>query len=123
MGKVLGIVFIIIVVIAVILGGFSYCNRETAPEIKKEVDLQYHRLSIKLVELEIPNDSNFAIIANQLDSIRWTPIEDGGRYEEAKKEMFVEEKKRIAVDLKEFFEKSNNSTAPRIIETPDEISE
>lgn len=118
------IISVIVVVLLLLLGLFMYCNsRGTNPEIKKTVDLQYHKLSIKIVELETPDETNFESVAAKLDSIRWEPVEDGGSYEKAKKELYLEEKKKHAEEIKKFYDGSGNKMIPHIIEYPDDIKE
>lgn len=114
----------ILVVIVIVLGLVLYCNnRGTDDEIKEKVDTQYHELCLKLIKVSNPNETNFQEYAVQLDSIRWQEIEDGGRYEKKKKELFLEEKQKIATRIKEIYDDTKTGPVPQIIAYPDDISE
>lgn len=114
----------ILVVIVIVLGLVLYCNnRGTDPKIKSKVDRQYHELSLKMIEVENPNETNFQEYAALLDSIRWQEVEDGGSYEKKKKELFLEEKQKIATRIKEIYDDTKTGPVPQIIAYPDDISE
>lgn len=114
----------ILVVIVIVLGLVLYCNnRGTDPEIKRKVDSLYHELSLKLIEVENPNETNFQEYATQLESIRWQEVEDGGSYEKKKKELFLEEKQRIAEKIKDIYDDTKTGGAPQIIAYPDVIKD
>lgn len=114
----------ILVVIVIVLGLVLYCNnRGTDPKIKSKVDKQYHELSLKMIEVSNPNETNFQEYAVQLDSIRWQEVEDGGSYEKKKKELFLEEKQRIAEKIKEIYDDTETGGAPRIIAFPEVIED
>lgn len=114
----------ILVVIVIVLGLVLYCNnRGTDDEIKEKVDTQYHELCLKLIKVSNPNETNFQEYAVQLDSIRWQEIEDGGRYEKKKKELFKEEKKRIAEKIRDIYNDTETGGAPRIIAFPKVIED
>ena len=93
-----------VLAIVIIIGLVVYCNRGTDPEIQKKVDKQYFGLRTNLLEISEPDETNFQEIAAQLDSVRWTPIEDGGKYEKKNKELFLKEKRKIAEKIKEIYD-------------------
>jgi len=119
-----GIIAAIVVALLCVFGLVVFCNsRETSPEIQKIVDVQYHKLSLRLVQLDEVTPKNYKLLSDQLDSIRWEPIEDGGKYEKAKKELFLEEKRKKAENIRNYYHEEKETIIPHIIEYPDDIKE
>lgn len=84
----------------------------TSMQVKNPVDVQYEQLCIELnnLEAEVVRDSaNVDSLADVLKALRWKTVKDGKEYERQKRNLYLDQKKNVALKFYEVMMKQTGN--------------
>lgn len=90
---------------AVAAGGYYLLRPVPTPEeVKNPVDQQYEELSIAINQLTAEGQQPGANIDSMtlvLEALRWNSVDDGGEYEQQKRNLYLDAKRNAAMSFRQ----------------------
>ena len=115
------------VVAVVAAGGYMLLKPQPTPEdVTNPVDVQFEQISIQLNDLDAkvqqPN-ANVDSLTQVLESISWSPVDNGGEYETQKRNLYIDAKRNVAMTFRQVLLGRGDSIINPLIDNPESISQ
>lgn len=113
---------------ATVVAGYLFLVRPqpTPPEVANPVDTQYEELSIAINDLTAKAgepDANIDSLATVLETLRWKPVKDGGKYEVEKRNLYLNAKRDAAMAMRTTIIDSGGEVTNAFLDDIEAISE
>lgn len=115
------------VVAVVAAGGYMLLKPQPTPEdVTNPVDVQFEQISIQLNDLDAKvqqPDANVDSLTQVLESISWSPVDNGGEYETQKRNLYIDAKRNVAMTFRQVLLGRGDSIINPLIDNPESISQ
>ena len=115
------------VVAVVAAGGYMLLKPQPTPEdVTNPVDVQFEQISIQLNDLDAKvqqPDANVDSLTQVLESISWSPVDNGGEYETQKRNLYIDAKRNVAMTFRQVLLGRGDSILNPHIDNPESISQ
>lgn len=123
-----GIVYGSVAVVAAAAAGgyFLFRPLPTDETVKNPVDEQYEQLSVQLNDLEAQvrqPGANIDSLTLVLQNVKWSPVADGGEYEVQKRNLYIDNKKNVAMTFRQVLIGQNREVTNPMLDDVESISE